>query len=273
MDRDQIRARIEEAGNLPTLPDVVIRIAEMADRAETTGRQLGLEIAKDQVISAKVLRLVNSGFYGFSQPIATVPHAVTLLGFETVKSLVLGSTVLDMMKDALPGLWEHSMACARTSALIAEHALLDDVQEVCTAGLLHDLGKVVLRQSMEDAFRTVVSLVQERDWLFVEAEEHVLGAHHGHFAGWLLEKWSLPDRLVRPIADHHNFHEDQPFARSTAVVHLADILCRAEALGRGGDRKIPRLNPAALGVLGMAIDDVLGVMERMSEEMRDIRRV
>ena len=119
MDRDQIRARIEEAGNLPTLPDVVIRITEMADRAETTGRQLGLEIAKDQVISAKVLRLVNSGFYGFSEPIATVPHAVTLLGFETVKSLVLGSTVLDMMKDALPGLWEHSMACARTSALIA----------------------------------------------------------------------------------------------------------------------------------------------------------
>ena len=109
--------------------------------------------------------------------------------------------------------------------------------------------------------------------LFVEAEEHVLGAHHGHFAGWLLEKWGLPDRLVRPIADHHNFQEDQPFARSTAVVHLADILCRAEALGRGGDRKIPRLNPAALEILGMAIDDVLGVMERMSEEMRDIRRV
>mgnify|MGYP001197399241 CR=1 FL=1 len=149
----------------------------------------------------------------------------------------------------------------------------DDVQEVFTAGLLHDLGKVILSQSMGDAFRTVVSLVQERDWLFVEAEEHVLGAHHGHFAGWLLEKWGLPDRLGRPIADHHNFHEDQPFARSTAVVHLADILCRAEALGRGGDRKIPRLNPAALEILGMAIDDVLGVMERMSEEMRDIRRV
>ena len=83
----------------------------------------------------------------------------------------------------------------------------------------------------------------------------------------------FPDRLVRPIADHHNFHEDQPFARSTAVVQLADILCRAEALGRAGDRKIPRLNPAALEILGMAIDDVLGVMERMSEEMRDIRRV
>ena len=273
MDRDQIRERIEATGNLPALPDVVIRVTEMADRDETTGRQLGVEVAKDQVISAKVLRLVNSGFYGFSQPIATVSHAVTLLGFETVKSLVLGSTVLDMMKDALPGLWEHSMACARTSALIAERAVLDDAQEVCTAGLLHDLGKVILRQTMEDAFLRVVYLVQERDVLFVEAEEHILGAHHGDFAGWLLEKWGLPDRLIYPITDHHNFQANKPFAHSTAVIHLADILCRAEALGRGGDRKIPRLNPAALEVLDLAIDDLLDIMERMNEEMRDIRRV
>lgn len=272
MDRNQLRERIEQAGNLPTLPDVVIRINEMADRAETTGRQLGLEIAKDQVISAKVLKLVNSGFYGFSQPIASVAHAVTLLGFEAVKSLVLSSTVLDMMKDALPGLWEHSVACARTSALIAEYVALEDAQEVCTAGLLHDLGKVILRQTMEDSFHQVVHLVRENDGLFVEAEERVLGAHHGHFAGWLLEKWGLPDRLVHPIADHHSFSLDRPFARATAVVHLADILCRAEGLGRGGDRKIPRLDPKAIDLLDMTADDVVDIMNQMNEEMHDMRR-
>ncbi len=114
MDREDIRSHIENAGNLPTLPDVVLRIADMADRSETTGRQLGLEIERDQVLSAKVLKLVNSGFYGFSQPIAAIPHAVTLLGFDTIKSLVLSANVLDLMKDALPGLWEHSLACART---------------------------------------------------------------------------------------------------------------------------------------------------------------
>ena len=84
-----VRRRIEESVDLPTLPGGVARIMEMVDSPETTGRQLGQEIAKDQVLSAKVLKLVNSGFYGFSQPISTIPHAVTMLGFDAVRSLVL----------------------------------------------------------------------------------------------------------------------------------------------------------------------------------------
>jgi putative nucleotidyltransferase with HDIG domain len=273
MDREDIRSHIENAGNLPTLPDVVLRIADMADRSETTGRQLGLEIERDQVLSAKVLKLVNSGFYGFSQPIAAIPHAVTLLGFDTIKSLVLSANVLDLMKDALPGLWEHSLACARTCGFIADHLAMDDLEEIRTAGLLHDLGKVVLRQAMEDAFARVQRRIKEEDLLFFEAEQRELGAHHGEFASWLLEKWSLPERLVRPIADHHTFTLECPFAYHTAVVHLADILCRAESFGRGGDRKIPRLDPQALALLELTADDVAVIMERMNEELRDIARM
>lgn len=273
VDRDQLRLRVEQVGNLPTLPGIVARIAEMVDRAETTGRQLGLEIARDQVLSAKVLKLVNSGFYGFSQPITTIPHAVTLLGFNTVKSLVLSSTVLDMMKDSLPGLWEHSLACARTCSLIAGHLQMDDPEEISTAGLLHDLGKVVLRQSMEDEFDRVVQWVEQKDVLFVEAERALVGAHHGELAGWLLEKWALPERLVQPIVSHHDFDPRGDYARITAVLHLADILCRAEAFGSGGDRKIPRLLPAALALLEMTGDDVVDIMNQMNEELRDIARM
>ncbi len=272
-DRDQLRLRVEQVGNLPTLPGTVTRIAEMVDCTETTGRQLGMEIARDQVISAKVLKLVNSGFYGFSQPITTISHAVTLLGFNTVKSLVLSSTVLDMMKDSLPGLWEHSMACARTCSLIAGHLQIDDPEEISTAGLLHDLGKVVLRQSMEREFHQVVQWIEEKDVLFVEAERAIVGVHHGELAGWLLEKWALPERLVQPIVAHHDFDPQRDHARSTAVLHLADILCRAEAFGSGGDRKIPRLLPDALALLEMTGDDVVDIMQQMSEELRDIARM
>ena len=273
MDKSQLRLQIEKVSNLPTLPGIVTRIAEMVDSPETTGRQLGMEIAKDQVISAKVLKLVNSGFYGFSQPITTIPHAVTLLGFNTVKSLVLSSTVLDLMKDSLPGLWEHSIACARACSIISNHLEMDDPEEISTAGLLHDLGKVILRQTMEREFRKVAQLVEKRDMLFYKAEEAVLGANHGEIGGWLLEKWALPDRLVQPIIDHHDFRATRDHARNTAVLHLADILCRAEAFGSGGDRKIPRLELSALEILKMTIDDVAEIMGRMNEELRDIARM
>jgi putative nucleotidyltransferase with HDIG domain len=245
----------------------------MVDSPETTGRMLGREIATDQVISAKVLKLVNSGFYGFSDPISTIQHAVTLLGFNTVKSLVLSSTVLDMMKDSLPGLWEHSIACARTCSIIAAHVELDDPEEISTAGLLHDLGKVILRQTMESEFRRIANYVDRADMLFYEAEEKVLGVNHGEMGGWLLEKWALPPRLVEPIVDHHDFRPNRDHAEHTAILHLADILCRAEAFGSGGDRKIPRLAPGALEILKIGIGDVREIMERMVEELRDIPRM
>ena len=272
-DKDQLRLQVEKVSNLPTLPGIVTRIAEMVDSPETTGRQLGREIAKDQVISAKVLKLVNSGFYGFSEPISTIQHAVTLLGFNTVKSLVLSSTVLDLMKDSLPGLWEHSLACARTCSIIAGHIELDEQEEISTAGLLHDLGKVILRQTMEREFRRIANYIDRADMLFYQAEEKVLGVNHGEMGGWLLEKWALPPKLVEPIVDHHDFRPNRDYAENTAILHLADILCRAQAFGSGGDRKIPRLAPSALETLKLTIDDVCEIMGRLHEELRDIPRM
>ncbi len=271
-DKDQLRLQIEKISNLPTLPGIVTRISAMVDSPNTTGRQLGAEIAKDQVISAKVLKLVNSGFYGFSQPISTIQHAVTLLGFDTVKSLVLSSTVLDMMKDALPGLWEHSIACARTSSFLAAHLEIDNPEEISTAGLLHDLGKVILRQTMEREFKQIVQIAERRDVLFFVAEKKILGVNHGEIGGWLLQKWALPPKLVEPIVDHHDFRPNRDHAENTAIVHLADILSHAESFGNGLDRRMPPLAPDALEILKINIDDLRDVMEQMNEELRDIPR-
>lgn len=271
-DKDQLRLQIEKTSNLPTLPGIVTRISAMVDSPKTTGRQLGAEIAKDQVISAKVLKLVNSGFYGFSQPISTIQHAVTLLGFDTVKSLVLSSTVLDMMKDSLPGLWEHSIACARTSSFLAAHLEIDNPEEISTAGLLHDLGKVILRQTMEREFKQIVQMAERRDVLFFVAEKKILGVNHGEIGGWLLQKWALPPKLVEPIVDHHDFRPNRDHAENTAIVHLADILSHAESFGNGLDRRMPPLAPSALETLKINIDDLRDVMEQMNEELRDIPR-
>ena len=270
--RSKVRARVEQSAKLPALPTVVLRIMEMMESDCTTARQLGEEIAKDQVLSAKVLKLVNSGFYGFSQPITTIPHAVAMLGFDAVQSLVMSSSVLELMEEALPGLWEHSLGCARASAMIAEAAGLGDGEEMSVIGLLHDLGKVIVCQTLESEFMLVQKRIDKLDMLFYRAEEEVLSCHHGHIAGWLLEKWALPTKLVAPIVDHHDFRPRRDHAARTAAVHLADILVRAEGLGSGGDCRIPRLEPTALEVLGMDLAAVRGIMERMNAELADLRR-
>lgn len=268
----RVRARIEQSGTLPTLPGVVARIIEMVDDEHTTARQLGSEIARDQVISAKVLKLVNSGFYGFTQPISTIPHAVAMLGFDTVKSLVLTSGVLEMMDNALPGLWDHSLACARACTFIAEEADLEAPEEVSVIGLLHDLGKVILSQTLADDFARIRQRAERGDILLVRSELDVLGCHHGDIGAWLLSRWALPAKLTEPIADHHDFRPTRDHAQRTAAVHLADVLVRAEGFGSGGDRRIPQLAKGTLETLNLDLDTVERVMNRLHTDLTDLSR-
>ena len=272
MDSGDLRRLVERIQSLPTLPGSITRITKLLDNPETTANGVGKEIEADQVLSAKVLKLVNSGFYGFSQPISTIPHAMVLLGFEVVKTLVLSTTVLDIMSRSMAGLWQHSLACARTCGIIARHIGLDDPEATSVIGLLHDLGKVVLEEHLVEEFEAVKRIIDEENVLFYEAEERVLGVTHANVAGWLLEKWQLPSNLVEPIMYHHNFHPVRTHANRTAVVHIADILVRAEGYGSGGDSRIPVISEDAMETLDLTMEDIREVMEAMQDEIRDVTR-
>jgi putative nucleotidyltransferase with HDIG domain len=239
---------VEKVTSLPTLPGSVTRITRMLDDPDTTAAEVGREVEKDQVLSAKVLKLVNSGFYGFSQPIATIQHAMVLLGFSVVKTLVLSTSVLDMMSKSMAGLWRHSLACARTCALIARYLDEGDPEEISVTGLLHDLGKVVLEAHVPEAFEPVITLVEDQNMLFYKAEEEVMEITHATVGGWLLEQWKLPSQLVEPIMYHH------------------------EGIGSGGDRRIPVISEEAMKVMGLDVDDLQDIMDEMVEEMQDLIR-
>lgn len=272
MDSGDVRRLVERIQSLPTLPGSITRITKLLDNPETTANEVGKEIEADQVLSAKVLKLVNSGFYGFSQPISTIPHAMVLLGFEVVKTLVLSTTVLDMMSRSMAGLWQHSLACARTCGIIARHLDLDDPEETSVIGLLHDLGKVVLEEHLGDEFAEIARIIDEENTLFYEAEERVLGVTHANVGAWLLDKWQLPSNLVEPIMYHHNFHPARTHAVRTAVVHISDILVRAEGYGSGGDRRIPVISEEAMATLDFRMEDVREVMDRMQGEIKEVIR-
>ena len=267
MERSEMRRQVEKITSLPTLPGSVMRITSMLDNPQATAGEVGKEVAKDQVLSAKVLKLVNSGFYGFSQPIATIPHAMVLLGFGVVKTLVLSTSVLDMMAQSMEGLWQHSIACARTCGIIARHLDMEDPEEISVTGLLHDLGKVVLEEHVKEVFDRVVALVEQRNILFYKAEQEVMEVTHANVGGWLLDKWQLPSQLIEPIMHHHDFHLARDHADRTAIVHLADILVRAEGIGSGGDRRIPVLSQEAMKTLDLTVEDIQEIMDTMVDEM------
>lgn len=269
LDKAVVRSRVEGISKVVTIPAVVNRIVGMVATGTVSAGEIADEIGKDQVLAARVLKLVNSGFYGFRQPITTITHAMVLLGGDVVKTLVMTASVIDLvdrMNQLLEGLWEHSVGTARAAAAIAERLKMRDVEEVALCGLLHDIGKVIVGQTFPVEHARIRQVVAERNCLQIEAEAEVLGVSHAEVGMWLLKKWSLPPNMVYPIAYHHTFHPRRDFADRTAVVHLADILCRAKGVGYPGDRRLPRLDPEAWQVLGLDFADVEEVCRHLTDE-------
>jgi HD-like signal output (HDOD) protein len=230
------------------------------------------EIGKDQVLAAKVLKLVNNGSYGFRQPITTITHAMVLLGLDVVKTLVLTSSVVDMvdaMNQYMAGLWEHSVGTARAARALATRMKVDQPEEFGLAGLLHDLGKVIIAQTLPAEHQQIRDVVAARNCLQIEAELDVLGVAHPEIGMWLMKKWALPAKMVYPIAYHSNFHPRREYADRIAVVHVADIIARALGVGYPGDHRIPRVSPEAWAMLRLTSEDLAQVCSQVDDEMQD----
>uniref|UniRef100_UPI0025DCE438 HDOD domain-containing protein n=1 Tax=Thermosulfurimonas sp. TaxID=2080236 RepID=UPI0025DCE438 len=222
-----------------TLPPIVAKLTQMIGDETVSAPQIAAVIERDQVLTSKVLRLVNSAFYGFPRRISTVSNAIVLLGLNVIRTLVLTASIFEMMQSRDIGLWEHSLGVAMVSGVLARELRLENPEEVATAGLLHDLGKVVERASLFEDYTRIQKIVQDQKISWREAEREVLHMDHAEIGGYLLNRWNLPERLIDPVSWHHEVSKAQKFPVETAVVQMADLLVRARGFGCGGDPWVP----------------------------------
>jgi putative nucleotidyltransferase with HDIG domain len=263
-----LRNRIEKLGDLPTLPHVVQRLAAMIGRPTVSTEEIGSIIEKDQVLAAKVLRLANSPFYGFPSRIGSVPHAVIVLGFNVVKGLTLCASALSIMKDAgMDQLWRHSLGVAITASLLAARLEIKNSEELFVAGLLHDIGKVVLYVKWPEVGTRIKDVLQAGgDRSLFDVEQDVTGLSHADIGGCLANAWHLPITLREPILYHHNPALAKEASLQTAIVHVADILVKGLACGNPGDDIIPPLSKAAWDMVGLDEQSLNECIEKVSSE-------
>jgi HD-like signal output (HDOD) protein len=269
--RAQLKHRIEKLGQLPTLPHVVQKIMSMIDRPQTSAEDLGKLIEKDQVLTAKVLQLANSPYYGFPARIASVSHAVVVLGLSVVKGLALGASVFDMMKAAgMDHLWRHSLGVAMVAHLLATRVGHKNPEELFVAGLLHDLGKVVIYVKLPEAASNIARAMQERDLSMLEAESEVLELTHAEVAGWLAAAWHLPTVLKEPIMYHHRPMLATAAPLQTAIVHVADVLVKAMGCGSSGDDVVPALSQEAWDAVQLDDESLAACVTQAAEQFETI---
>jgi putative nucleotidyltransferase with HDIG domain len=269
--KQAMRQRLRDIQSLPTLPPIVARLNQMVEDEDVTALQLGLVIEKDQVLTSKLLKMVNSSFFGFPQRISTVPNAIVLLGFNVIKTLIVSSSIFEVMQSSDVGLWEHSLGCATAAGILAKRLKIKNPEEVSTAGLIHDLGKIVIRSEIPEEYARIKEAVRNREIPMREAEIEFLGIGHGEIGGWLSQQWNLPARLVQAIEYHHH-PEDAPEYREIAgIVHFSDTLIRAIGFGFGGDPWVPPLDRHAWNRLKFSRTETKEILRDLDQRLLDLQ--
>ena len=276
MDQAQhIKATIERITNIPTLPTVITKISKLLQNPQTSAEEIGKVITTDQALASKVLKLVNSAFYGFPGKISTITHAIVILGFSTVANIVLTASILDVFKR--PGseapdfdmqqFWMHSISCGAAAQAIAKFTGSPEKEECFIAGLVHDIGKIILCQYQPETFAQIVADVRQKDCLFYESEINLFKFTHQEVGGLLADRWNLPKNLASAIKFHHQPMPSRDHYTMTAVVHTADIFVRALDFGNGGDAKIPLLSENVWNNLGLQNANLLQLFANITDEI------
>jgi len=275
-DLDEFQNRIKTIANLPTLPHIASRLMRIVNAPATSANTVAAVVAQDISLSAKVLRLANSAFYGIPKSINTLNSAVVILGFKIIETMVLSLTVFDMFSDnggsaALfdrKAFWRHSLRCGVISRLLAfkrRNIFVLDPEEAFCAGLLHDIGKVVMEQYLNADFHKALHHAGMHDISSFEAEKAVLGYTHCDVASWLTGTWSLPDELVQPLICHHEPDEAGACADAVMFCHIADIVSKIESETLP-EEAVSELEPK-LKTLGLNARDLTDIYREIPSEM------
>ncbi len=231
----RLRAEIINAKELPTIPVLLARILTVVDGDRSSVRDLVEVMQRDQSLTARVLRLANSGFFGYSRQVASVSRAVMLLGFSTVRNLALGVKIWETLAvergPSLADLWAHSALVGAAARLIAQRTRAADPEEVFTAGLLHDVGRVILTLRFKERYGAVSAGPAAE---LVAREREAFGVDHAQAGAWLAEAWQLPFAIASTAAHHHDRLEPAATLATPAMVNLANRLVHWTDLDGGG---------------------------------------
>lgn len=260
MKRD-IQEILNRVDNLPFNFHIAVKVSKMLDDYDVGINELAEVISADEALTVKLLKTCNSAGYGFSKKITTVKEAVARIGFKPLKTMVFTIVSKSSFSGEVRGygleqgeLWKNSIACAVYSRYLAELLSYADLDQAFTAGLLRDIGKLILHEYVREDYDTIVKIVNTEQVSFSSAEERVIGLNHSQIGGIVAEKWKFPEVLADVVKYHHNPAEADKACNEDPVlvkiVHLADHLTFMLGNGVGMDGMMYNIDTDTVAGLG-----------------------
>ena len=277
MDKAVIFNKIEQIQNLPTLPAVIGRLNKAIEDRNANAEMVSKIIQDDPAMMARILRVVNSAFYGVSQPVASIQQAVSLLGFIAVKNIAMTTSAFsafsikeqtDFNREEF---WRHSICVGIATSVLyrsskgrLQQPIAPDLLHL--AGLVHGIGIIIFEQYFRIKFMVALLLSQKEGIPLQQTEEAALGVDHCEVGAWLGGKWNLPPEVVECIRWHQEPEKSDPKCRPLVnLCHTAKYICTLEQLGNYGDT-VPVFKQYAWQDLGLSVKDIPGIVNAIKEE-------
>lgn len=269
MTRATAAELVEQIRELPPLPSIVFSMNEALMSPHTSAREVARVLSSDPAVVSRLLALANSAYYGLGQRVTTVTHAVMVLGFNTVRNVVLAATIFRSLGAVSPRgafdqhrFWKHSIACGTLSRILARRRGESHAEEMFILGLLHDVGKLVIAAWLSEDAARIRARVDEGARLH-EAESEVLETTHADVGAALLERWRLPRLYVEAVRHHHTPSLAGEHRAATAVVHVADYLVDAVCLTSAPGDTIPVLSREAWSHVDLRVESLPQLFDEM----------
>jgi putative nucleotidyltransferase with HDIG domain len=279
---DSVEEFIEATGELPALPENLTKLNEILENENSTAEDLAKIISTDQALAAKVLKIANSAFYGRVSQVVKISEAVVIIGLANIKNMIF-SIFLEQLYgnrdehiDILVSeLWKHSLSTALMSSKIMERINPEMKETAYTAGLLHDIGELILIKNEKETYNNVLKEVHNEEVLpRIVVEESILGFSHADLGAALARKWSLPRHVRNGIFFHHRINDSEPENVIASVVYIADLICSSSGIA-GSDVK--NSGKPVIELAGKEISSRLQFNEKIYEtyleEMKKIKNI
>jgi putative nucleotidyltransferase with HDIG domain len=273
---------VQGVNGLVTLPDVFVRINQLVESPDSTVSDIANAVNRDPAFTVRLLRVANSPFYGFSSSIDTVPKAVSVIGTSQIRNLALSTAIANSFSGlpntlvSMENFWRHSLYCALAARILARQAGKCDAEAVFTAGLLHDIGELVIFNRVPEMARAALTQVlDDVDGLTVhQAERQLLGYDHAQVGGELARQWKLPSLLEECIACHHSPGDASKHPREAAIVHIANVLAVMAELDTLALEDVSPIDPQAWSSIGLQADDAIETTVRAARaEIADAEKI
>ncbi len=251
---------VNDSLELASLPSAVMRAMELINSAEASASDIGEILAEDPALTARLLKIVNSAFYGFPSRIDTISRAITIVGTLELTDLVIGASAIEVFS-RLPNplvnmytFWEHNLYAGIVARLLSRYLRAPNTERCFIMGLLHDIGSLVLYQQQPELSRQALETARDKRLPLHLAEREIFGFDHGEVGAELMRCWNLPESFRQVALHHHQPSLAERYRLETATVHLADVIAGMARGTASGTGQVPALEPGAWERTGLSVE-------------------